>query len=144
MLKNVFPPYESVLSYFRLYSSRKMPKKKSASSSKEKEENKVQNPVTLDKSGNIMIKILAKPGAKLNAITGISEEGVGVQINAPPVEGEANTELIQYISSILKVRKSDVSLDRGSRSRNKTLIVTSSGSIGVDIVLEKLKAEINS
>ena len=38
-------------------------------------------PVTIDpKTGNIQIKILAKPGAKTNGITDISDEGVGCQI----------------------------------------------------------------
>jgi len=39
---------------------------------------------------------------------------VGVQINAPPVEGEANTELIKYMAAVLGLRKSDISLDRVS------------------------------
>ncbi|XP_063980601.1 UPF0235 protein C15orf40 homolog isoform X2 [Diachasmimorpha longicaudata] len=93
-------------------------------------------PVTTDKGGNVVIQIHAKPGAKHNKIT-----GVGVAISAPPVEGEANTELLKYLSSVLGVRKSDVSLDRGSRSRQKKVIVT--GCIA-SAVLEKLKAEINS
>lgn len=45
-------------------------------------------PISEDKSGNIRINILAKPGAKQNGITDIGNEGVGVQIAAPPVEGE--------------------------------------------------------
>lgn len=39
---------------------------------------------------------------------------MGVAISAPPVEGEANTELVKYLASILGMRKSDVSLDRVS------------------------------
>ena len=42
----------------------------------------------------------------------VGSETVGVQISAPPVEGEANTELIKYIAAVLSVRKSDVSLDK--------------------------------
>lgn len=42
----------------------------------------------------------------------ISEEGVGVQISAPPVEGEANIELVRYIAEILGLRKGDISLDK--------------------------------
>ena len=44
----------------------------------------------------------------------ISEEAVGVQIAAPPADGEANTELVKYLSKLLNVRKSDISLDRVS------------------------------
>ena len=40
------------------------------------------------------------------------EECVGIQIAAPPVDGEANTELVKYMSKVLGLRKSDVSLDK--------------------------------
>lgn len=46
-----------------------------------------EGPVTLDKQGNFAIKILAKPGSKQNGITDIANEGIGIQIAAPPVEG---------------------------------------------------------
>lgn len=42
----------------------------------------------------------------------ITNEGIRIQINAPPVDGEANVELIKYLSSILGVRKSDLSLNQ--------------------------------
>lgn len=93
--------------------------------------------ITLDKSKNILINILAKPGAKQNAITDISEEGVGIQINAPPTEGEANTELVKYISSLVGVRKGDVSLERGFKSRQKTVKV-----LADTITIEQVKAKI--
>ncbi|KAI0243234.1 hypothetical protein LSAT2_022050, partial [Lamellibrachia satsuma] len=63
-------------------------------------------------SGDLIIKVLAKPGAKQNGVTDISTDGVGVQIAAPPVDGEANTTLVRYVATVLGVRKSDVSLDR--------------------------------
>ena len=43
---------------------------------------------------------------------GIHEEGIGVQIAAPPTDGEANAELLRYIARVLGVRKSDVTLER--------------------------------
>nr|CAD7412237.1 unnamed protein product [Timema poppensis] len=42
----------------------------------------------------------------------VSGEAVGVQIAAPPMEGEANAELVKFMAAVLGVRKSDVSLDR--------------------------------
>ena len=42
----------------------------------------------------------------------ISEEGVRVQIAAPPIDGEANTELVKFMAKMLGVRKSDVLLER--------------------------------
>ncbi|XP_033750741.1 UPF0235 protein C15orf40 homolog [Pecten maximus] len=96
--------------------------------------------VVTNPNSTVTIKILAKPGAKFNAITGVGEEGVGVQISAPPVDGEANIALVKYLSKVLGVRKSDVSLDKGSRSRQKMILVS-----GMDrqSVLEKLYSQVD-
>jgi len=98
-------------------------------------------PVILNKDGNVAIKIQAKPGAKCNNVTDISDEAIGIAISAPPTEGEANTELVKYLASIFGVRKSDVSLDRGSRSRQKVVVVSG---ITTDQVLAKLKREMEN
>ncbi|ROT71570.1 putative UPF0235 protein C15orf40-like [Penaeus vannamei] len=82
------------------------------------------SPISTDKSGNVLLKIVAKPGAKESKVTDISSEGIGVQIGAPPMDGEANAELVKFLASTLGVRKSDVSLERGSKSRQKTVCVT--------------------
>jgi uncharacterized protein YggU (UPF0235/DUF167 family) len=47
------------------------------------------------------------------------KEGVGVAIAAPPVDGEANTELVRFVAEVLALRKSNLSLDSGARSRSK-------------------------
>ncbi|XP_045215882.2 UPF0235 protein C15orf40 homolog isoform X3 [Mercenaria mercenaria] len=67
-------------------------------------------PVSSGKAG-VEIKILAKPGAKCNSVTDISET-VGIQIAAPPVDGEANSELVKYLSKVLGLKKSQVTLDK--------------------------------
>ncbi|XP_013389378.1 UPF0235 protein C15orf40 homolog [Lingula anatina] len=94
--------------------------------------------VTQNKDGNVTIRIMAKPGAKQNAITDISEEGICVQIAAPPVDGEANVELTKYIAKLLQIRKSDVSLDKGAKSRNKSLALSASSALTKDEVLATL------
>lgn len=97
--------------------------------------------ITVAKTGSIQVKILAKPGSKQNNITDFSPEGVGVQIAAPPVEGEANTELVKYMAKVLGVRKSDVSLDRGSKSRNKVILVDKEANLSVDLIRQLLTKE---
>uniref|UniRef100_A0A182PGW9 Uncharacterized protein n=1 Tax=Anopheles epiroticus TaxID=199890 RepID=A0A182PGW9_9DIPT len=99
-----------------------------AKSSKDEIKPVPSGPVLVDtKTGNTIVKILAKPGAKTSGITDVSEEGIGCQIAAPPIDGEANTELIKYLSKLLDLRKSDISLDRGSKSRQKTIVLDKSG-----------------
>ncbi len=54
---------------------------------------------------------------------GVSDEGVRVNIGAPPKEGEANKELVEFLAGALGVRKTDVSLDKGSKSKSKIIVV---------------------
>lgn len=42
----------------------------------------------------------------------MTAEAVGVAIAAPPSEGEANAELCRYLSKVLQVKKSDVTLEK--------------------------------
>lgn len=98
--------------------------------------------ISVNKSGEIVLRIHAKPGAKQNAITDVSSEAVGVQIAAPPIDGEANTELIKFMSKVLQVRKSDLSLDRGSKSREKTLLLAKN-TIDVDRVKQIIQTQID-
>ncbi|KAK7116680.1 hypothetical protein V1264_002315 [Littorina saxatilis] len=125
-----------------------MPKSKKPKSSKSDQSHGAaavadDSPVQFDTGSNtVIIRILAKPGAKHNSVTDVSSEGVGVQIAAPPVDGEANTELVRYMARVLGLRKSDVSLDKGSRSRNKSLVV--SGGLTREDVLSRLQSEVES
>lgn len=96
--------------------------------------------ISVNKSGEIAIRIHAKPGAKQNSITDIAADAIGVQIAAPPVDGEANAELIKFISKVLQVRKSDLNLDRGSKSREKILLLAKN-TIDQDRVMEIFKKE---
>ncbi|XP_039774555.1 UPF0235 protein C15orf40 homolog isoform X3 [Panicum virgatum] len=49
----------------------------------------------------VAISIHAKPGSKVATITEIGDEAVGVQIDAPARDGEANAALVDFISSHL-------------------------------------------
>ncbi|KAI4317134.1 hypothetical protein L6164_025033 [Bauhinia variegata] len=72
---------------------------------------------------SVAITIHAKPGSKTASVTDISDEAVGVQIDAPARDGEANAALLDYISSVLGVKRRQVSIGTGSKSRDKTVIV---------------------
>ncbi|XP_031609378.1 UPF0235 protein C15orf40 homolog [Oreochromis aureus] len=94
-------------------------------------------PVTKDKSGAVTIRVHAKPGSKHSSITEVSTEAVSVAISAPPTDGEANAELIRYLAEVLDLKKSHISLDKGSRSRDKVIKVDSS--LSPEEVLRKLR-----
>ena len=77
---------------------------------------------------NLLIKLLVKPGAKQNNITTAADQlmtcdEVGVQIAAPPRDGEANEGVVDYVSSVLALKKRQVSLHSGHKARNKVVLV---------------------
>ncbi|KAL6277586.1 hypothetical protein ACE6H2_021187 [Prunus campanulata] len=72
---------------------------------------------------SVAITIHAKPGSKIASITDFSDEALEVQIDAPAKDGEANAALLDYISSVLGVKKRQVSIGSGSKSRDKVVIV---------------------
>ncbi|CAN7950935.1 unnamed protein product [Ixodes pacificus] len=41
------------------------------------------------------------------------------------MDGEANAELVRFLAKALNLRKSDVSLEKGSRSKDKVVMIAS-------------------
>ncbi|KAL6651737.1 hypothetical protein ACP70R_010662 [Stipagrostis hirtigluma subsp. patula] len=85
----------------------------------------------------VAISIHAKPGSKIATITEIGDEAVGVQIDAPARDGEANAALVDFISSVLGVKKREVSIGSGSKSREKVILVQDATLQGVYDALKK-------
>jgi uncharacterized protein (TIGR00251 family) len=52
-----------------------------------------------------------------------SGHALEVELAAKPQNGEANAELIDYISDILRVKKRDLQLISGDKSRDKQLLL---------------------
>uniref|UniRef100_A0A8C3VNY6 CO040 protein n=1 Tax=Catharus ustulatus TaxID=91951 RepID=A0A8C3VNY6_CATUS len=101
-------------------------------------------PVVAAGGGSVRVAVRAKPGRKILQLffTDVTAEAVGVAIAAPPSEGEANAELCRYLSKVLQVKKSDVTLEKGGKSRDKVVKILVSAT--PDEILEKLKKEASS
>ncbi|CAN6444904.1 unnamed protein product [Victoria cruziana] len=85
---------------------------------------------------SVAITIHAKPGAKISAVTDVSDEAIGVQIDAPAKDGEANAALLDFISSVLGLKRRQVSIASGSKSRDKVVVVEDAS---LDAILDALK-----
>jgi uncharacterized protein len=69
------------------------------------------------------IEIRLKPNAKQCSVD-IDDAGVlHVRVNAPPIDGRANTALIELLSETLDIPKSCLSIKRGAASKNKVIAV---------------------
>lgn len=59
--------------------------------------------------------------ASSNCIAGQEGRAIKVKLTAPPVEGEANRALVELLSDSLDIKRSDIRIINGLRSRNKTV-----------------------
>lgn len=69
------------------------------------------------------ISVRAYPNASRNEVVGFTEGVLHVRVAAPPVKGKANKELIAFLSDVLSVSKSQISILKGETSKNKLLLV---------------------
>ncbi len=65
------------------------------------------------------IKIYVQPNASRSEIVGLHGDALKIKIKAPPVDGEANQELIRFLSELLKIPQKKISLKHGQTGRNK-------------------------
>jgi uncharacterized protein (TIGR00251 family) len=69
------------------------------------------------------ISLRVHPNAPRNEVIGFSGEVLGVRVAAPPVKDKANKELIAFLSQILGVNKSSLTIIKGRTSRNKVIAI---------------------
>jgi len=69
------------------------------------------------------ISLHVYPNAPRNGIVGFEGGVLGVKVAAPPVKGQANRELVAFLSQLLGVSKSSLAIIRGHTSRNKLISV---------------------
>ena len=69
----------------------------------------------------VVVEVLVQPRASRTRVVGEHEGRLKLQLAAPPVDGEANAALAEFLAGALGVRRADVVLLRGETGRRKTL-----------------------
>jgi uncharacterized protein (TIGR00251 family) len=77
------------------------------------------------------IAVRAQPGARRDEIVGLRDGVLIARVSAPALEGRANQALCRLLARSLGVRRSQVSIVQGERSRDK--LVRIEGIDGVDL-----------
>ena len=76
----------------------------------------------------VVLTVRVIPRAGRSGVSGTRDGALLVRLNAPPVEGAANAELIDVVADVLGVAKRAVTIIAGERSRTKRVRVS-----GIDI-----------
>ena len=72
--------------------------------------------------GSVTLAVHAKPGSKRAGLVALTDV-VEVAIDAPAREGEANAALAEFLADVLRVKRRQVSLCSGGKSRDKVFRV---------------------
>jgi len=97
-----------------------------------------------DRIGEIMVEkeqskiaVHIKPNASQNEVVGLKGGVLQVRIAAPPVKGKANKELIKFLSNVLGITKSNLTIEKGIAGKKKTIAIRGLGQEQVTRLLER-------
>ena len=77
------------------------------------------------------------PHASRTEIAGVQDGAFKVKVTAPPVEGAANEACIKLLAKELGLKKSQMEISSGAKSRKKTVMIK-------DISKKELETKINN
>ena len=69
--------------------------------------------------GSVTFPVRVQPRASRNEIIGELDGALKLRLAAPPVDGEANEELIRFLAKLFGVTRRQVSILSGQTSKNK-------------------------
>lgn len=70
-----------------------------------------------------IVTVQAVPRAGRTEIAGIRHGAVRIRLAAPPVDGAANAALTRFLAARCDVGRSDVEVVRGTRGRDKVVLI---------------------
>jgi uncharacterized protein len=71
----------------------------------------------------VTLSLAVQPGAKKSAFAGEHGDRLKLKIAAPPVDGAANEEVVEFLARAFGVKRRDVTILHGETSRQKTVFV---------------------
>jgi len=79
--------------------------------------------VIRESKGKVLLQVRVQPRARQNALVGVRDNALMVQVAAAPVEGAANASVIAILARALHLPKSTFTVHQGTKSRQKTIHV---------------------
>jgi uncharacterized protein (TIGR00251 family) len=75
-------------------------------------------------STGAILQIHVRPFSKSSKFSAVRSDGrLVVDLAAKPKDGEANEELVRFVSSFLKIPKDSIEITSGKTNRNKTILL---------------------
>ena len=77
------------------------------------------------KDDGVLLKIRISPNASKNQII---QDGdiIKLKVTAQPIENKANKAVVEYLSKLIKIPKTSITIVKGDTSKDKTLFINTS------------------
>jgi|YNPBryantNP2012_1023418.scaffolds.fasta_scaffold12023_3 uncharacterized protein (TIGR00251 family) len=96
------------------------------------------NPAWLNPSSDfVTISIKVQPRAAQNAVRDTGGPELHVRLTAPPVDNEANVELVRFFAKLLDCPRNSIQIRRGHSSRHKVVEIRG---LTPDLIVNRLLA----
>ena len=86
-------------------------------------------------AAGVCLEVQVQPRSSRNQVVGEQEGRLKIKLTAPPVEGEANQALVDFLAQLLRIPKKDIKLLKGESSRHKLIEIKG---IGKQELMDKL------
>ncbi len=83
----------------------------------------------------VELAVLVQPRASRTRVVGVHDGLLKIQLAAPPVEGEANAALVEFLAKALDVPRRQVALVAGDAARRKRVAVHGVDAARVEAVM---------
>ena len=87
----------------------------------------------------IRLRVRATPRARTSVLQRRADGSLAARITAPPAHGRANRALIELLADALRLPRRDFSIERGERSRDKRIAVTTDDLSALQAAIDGLK-----
>jgi uncharacterized protein (TIGR00251 family) len=71
----------------------------------------------------VTLTVQAQPRAKITEIVDLSGDRCKIKVKASPIEGEANTAIIEYLARLFGLMKKQVVLAHGFKGKQKVFLL---------------------
>ncbi len=85
------------------------------------------------------IRVLAR--SSKCELAGLQGDALKIRITAPPVEGRANEECIRFLASLFNVKKAQIAIEAGHKSKNKRVSIAGLTSVDVHAALPEIQRQ---
>ena len=88
----------------------------------------------------VVLRLHVQPGAGRTSVLGIHGDALKVRVAAPPVDGRANSALVEFLATEFGLKPADVTLVSGASSRSKRFKLAGLEPEAADAAVERLLA----